>query len=376
LSGNKVSAAARRPLEERMTIKVESPGDQQALTEFIMFHDRVYAARAAHWPAIPEMQLPLLLGQAAGALEKRMRALAVRDGDEIVARVLAVIDERYQKRWNEPLGHLTMFEALPGRRDAVRQLLDTACEWLRAQGADAARAGYLLPLDSPFAVDEYGLLPPSILRQNPGYYHALLKDAGFETEKGMVDYKIEVTPELIARYESALEAARRGGFDIVALREVAPERRVLEFAPAFNEAFWNHWGQPPSRDELFAEFFSLFEFNGGLDTSVIAYRRREPVGTLLVAPEDSPHAVLAPGRTLADAEKLNFLGIGVRETARGRGVNLAMAAYAYLELIRRGAKFLSYTLVLDDNWPSRRTAEKLGANVCANYVAYRRNFRR
>ncbi len=62
------------------------------------------------------------------------------------------------------------------------------------------------------------------------------------------------------------------------------------------------------------------------------------------------------------------------EEARGRGVNLAMAAYSYLHLIRIGSKYLSYTLVLDDNWPSRRTAEKLGAKVCANYVTYRRTF--
>ncbi len=359
-----------------MAIRIESPADEQSLTEFILFHDRVYASRAAHWPAIVETQLPLLLGRAGGALEKRMRAFIARDGGEIMARLLAVIDERYQKRWNERLGHLAMFEAMPGGRDAVRAMVDAACEWLRAEGADAARAGYLLPLDSPFVVDEYELLPPSILRQNPDYYHALLKDSGFETEKGMVDYKIEVTPELVARYEGALEAARRSGFDIVALGEVAPARRVSEFAPAFNGAFWNHWGVAPARDEVFAEFFALFEFSGGLDTSVIAYRGREVVGTLLVAPEESQHAVLAPGRTLAEAEKLNFLAIGVRESARRRGVNLAMAAYAYLELIRRGAKFLSYTLVLDDNWPSRRTAEKLGARVCANYVAYRRNFRR
>ena len=53
-------------------------------------------------------------------------------------------------------------------------------------------------------------------------------------------------------------------------------------------------------------------------------------------------------------------------------MNLAMASYAYLELIKQGAKYLSYTLVLDDNWPSRRTAEKLGAKVCASYVTYRR----
>jgi hypothetical protein len=65
----------------------------------------------------------------------------------------------------------------------------------------------------------------------------------------------------------------------------------------------------------------------------------------------------------------------VLEPGRGRGVNLAMAAYSYLHLIKNGSKYLSYTLVLDDNWPSRRTAEKLGAKICANYITYRRDLR-
>jgi hypothetical protein len=45
-----------------------------------------------------------------------------------------------------------------------------------------------------------------------------------------------------------------------------------------------------------------------------------------------------------------------------------MASCAFFQLNRKGAKYLSYTLVPDDHWPSRRTAEKLGAKVCANYV--------
>jgi hypothetical protein len=96
------------------------------------------------------------------------------------------------------------------------------------------------------------------------------------------------------------------------------------------------------------------------------------VGAVAASPEVSRMALLAPGRTLAGCEKLNRLGIAVRANARGRGINLAMASYAYLELIRRGAAYLSYTLVYDDNWPSRRTAEKLGAKVSANYLTYRR----
>jgi hypothetical protein len=120
--------------------------------------------------------------------------------------------------------------------------------------------------------------------------------------------------------------------------------------------------------------FEFFAMSGALETSVLAYRDGQPVGALMVTPPNSLGAILKSGRKLTDSEKLNFLGIGVLETARGQGVNLGMASYSYLHLIKNGSKYLSYTLVLDDNWPSRRTAEKLGAKVCANYVTYRRNF--
>jgi hypothetical protein len=36
-----------------------------------------------------------------------------------------------------------------------------------------------------------------------------------------------------------------------------------------------------------------------------------------------------------------------------------------------GNTHVSYTMVVDDNWSSRRTAEKLGGRVCANYLVYR-----
>ena len=358
-----------------MTVRIECPDTEAALIEFIRFQDVIRPELAARWPASTEVQLPLLMGVSALADGKMMKAMVARDGGDIQARVLAFVDPAYARRWNDKLGHLALFEARPEAHRASRELMDAACEWLRQQGAEAARAGFYLPIEMPFVIDEYDLLPPSVMRQNGDYCHSFIKDAGFECEKGFVDYKIAVTPELVARYESALEAARRSGYDIVPLSDLAPEKRAAEFAPAFDEAFYNHWGFVAQSDESFAEMFWYFEALDALDTSVMAYRGNEVVGTLMVAPEETVHAVLKPGRVLADSEKLNFLAIGVRESARGRGVNLAMASYAYLKLIGRGAKYLSYTLVVDDNWPSRRTAEKLGAKVCANYVAYRRNFR-
>jgi hypothetical protein len=356
-----------------LPIKIESPAGDDAVTEFVLFQHRVYEYRSARWAAMVAVQLPILTGQGPFAAGRQIRPFAARVDGNIVARAVAIIDGHYQRHWNEPLAHIVMFEAMPGTRDAVKAMIDAAAEWMKANGATAARAGYGL-LEFPFVIDDYETLPPDIARQNPAYYHALLKDAGFETERGWVDYKIEVTPELIARYESALEATRRAGFEIVPLCDLPSARRVRDFEQTWNTAFARHWGATPFSTDEIAFLLEFFAMSGALETTVLAYREGQPVVALMVTPANADSAILKPGRRLGEHEKLNFLGIGVLEEARGRGVNLAMASYSYLHLIRKGAKFLSYTLVLDDNWPSRRTAEKLGAKVCANYVTYRRNF--
>ncbi len=358
-----------------MAIRIETPDTTDALTEFLGFHDEVYAARSARWTAMVPFQLPILSGQGPFARDRTLRPFVARDGGKIVARVAALVDQRYQRHWNEKLGHVVMFEALPDTREAVRQLMDAACEWLEGQGTVAARAGMGM-LEFPFVIDETEILPPAFMRQNPLSYQSLLKDAGFETEQGFVDYRITVRPDLVARWESAREAARRAGFEIVKLKDVPESRRVREFTTTWNETFRTHWGYTPFSEEEIAQLLVMLAPIGMLDSSIIAYQNGEPMGVLWIMPDTSFLATRAPGRELAGAEKVNFLGIGVREAARGRGLNLAMAANAFLEFVERGYTHVSYTLVLDDNWPSRRTAEKLGATVCANYLAYRRNFRR
>ena len=358
-----------------MPVSIEIPKGDDALTEFVLFQNEVYETRSARWPANLPLLLPVLTGDSPFARDRDIRPFVARDDGRILAHAAAVIDHRYIRHWNEKLGHIVFFEALPDTGEAVRLLMDAACDWLTERGMEAARAGFGM-LDFPFTIDAYEKLPPSLLRQNPDYYHVFLKQARFETEQGWVDYKMQVRPPLIDRWESALEGARRAGFSIVPLKDVPKDRRVRDYTLLWNDAFKAHWGFLPSTEEETALIFELLEPFGLLETSVLAYEGDEPVGCLFVYPDMMPIVMLNEGRTLADDEKMNVLGIGVRGQARGRGVNYAMAGYAYLELARRGHKYVSYTLVLDDNWPSRRTGEGLGGRLCANYLTYRRNFRR
>jgi len=358
-----------------MTARIETVEGRDALTELLLFHDEVYRERDARWTAIVPFQLPILSGGSPFCEGRVFRPYVAREDGRIVARVVALIDRRYQRHWNEALGHVVMYEALPGARQATRALMGAACEWLAEQGAVAARAGMGM-LEFPFATDTFETLPPVFVRQNPAYYQAFLKDAGFESEQGFVDYRIDFSPPLIARWESALEATRRSGFELVPLKDVPESRRTTEFTTVWNEALRTHWGIAPSTEAEMEVMIGSLAPAGMLEHSVIAYRDGAPLGVVWVTPDMSAFSARAPERNLRDEEKVNFLGIGVRDAARGHGLALGMAAHAYLRFARQGYRCVSYTIVLDDNWPSRRTAEKLGTYVCANYLAYRRNLRR
>lgn len=150
----------------------------EELMEFWLFANEVYGQRPAYWPTNPVDLNPLLKGQGPAAAGRSTLPLVARSSGRIVARAAALVDEHYIDRWNEPLGHVVFFEALPGSTDAVRALMDEACRWLRGQGLEAARTGFSgSGSDWPFTIDSYELLPSPAMRQNPAYYHSLLAEA-------------------------------------------------------------------------------------------------------------------------------------------------------------------------------------------------------
>src|SRR5277367_1253478 len=108
----------------------------------VVIQNRVYEYRAARWAAMVAVQLPILMGEGPFADGRKIKPFTARVDGNLVARAVAIIDSHYQRHWNEPLGHIVMFEAMPDTRDAVVQMMDAASAWLKSNGATAARAGY------------------------------------------------------------------------------------------------------------------------------------------------------------------------------------------------------------------------------------------
>lgn len=364
-------------------MRVRSLTSKQELRRYVEFSHDVYREMPQWVPPDPEHLVALLSGNGGFGSESHIQAFWVEEGERVLATVTAVTDDRYDRRWHERLGHLLFFEALPDQNEAVETLMRAANNWFRARDCQALRMAMLPGMQLPLTIDAYDVVPTLLHTYNPPYYHSYIKNAGFRTECGVVQYQIAFTAELATRYQTMVEHAEQSG---VSLRSWNFDRMEAEnetFTDLFNETFEHHFGfmsLPAAvmsgltvgmKDFLIADFTLFAEVEGST------------VGFVYSLPDLNQVFHRMKGKVIED----NFdefqqllqtidhgvlLVIGVKTSQRGRGVNLALAARSYLAMIERGYKTASYTVVMDDNWPSRRTAEKLGARVTRNFNVYRK----
>jgi Acetyltransferase (GNAT) family len=362
-------------------IRIDRVTTRDGFEEFARLPYAVYANADAWWPPDVQNEIELLMRRTPFAAFMDIEAMVARRGSRVVARVSAVVNHRYNEHWDERLGQLVHFEAMENEEDAATALIGAAVESLDARGMSAVRSGFAAFLDYPYAIDNYGRLPSFLLRGNPPYYHRCFKNALFVTEKGQTDYTASLTPEILARYRRAVDGASAAGVEIKSWREHGFLAAVDAWTDVTNAAFDRHWGwNPITREEVRPMLTSLWE-TPVADLSMVAAIGGEVVGAVFSVHDLSPALAQVKRGVRLDPERGGgtrgaLINIGVVESARGRGVALAMAARSFLAMAERGMRYAGYTLVLDDNWASRRTAQALGARITGNFLTYRRELGR
>ncbi|MGH8011052.1 MAG: hypothetical protein ACREQ4_00970 [Candidatus Binataceae bacterium] len=357
--------------------QVRQVSTREGFERFARLPFKIYGARQAWWPPDVQNEIDLLSGRALISNHLDLAPFCAMRDSTILARASAVVNHRYNEHWHENIGQLIHFEAMAGEDAAVAALLDQVLEWLARRGMKAVRSGFAAFLDYPYAIDNYNELPSFLLRGNPDYYHRYFKNSGFFTEKGQVDYTAPLTLEILERYRQMVEAAHQAGVIIKSWREFGFLAAIDAWTEITNAAFARHWGwNSISRAEV-RPMLSPLGTTTVADLSMIASTGDAAIGAVFSVPDFSDSlASVRAGIKLDPARgggtRGALVNVGVLEAARSRGVARAMAARSFLTMARNSMSYAGYTLVLDDNWPSRRTAESLGAHVTSNFVSYRR----
>ena len=356
---------------------------REDFARYVDFANDVYRDNPYWVPLDKHHLMNVLAGEAGFGPGSRAQAFWVEEGDKILARVTALHDDAYDRHWQEQMGHLLFFEALPDQDFAVDSLFNAACQWLQAEGCNAARLSMIAGLQMPLTIDAYDTVPTIFHTFNPPYYHNYIKNSRFTTELGVVQYQIEFTPELKARYLQMVKQATDNGVTLRSWDLDHLESETEIFSALGNETFAAHFGFMPLTKAVYRGLtveFKDFLVDG---FTVFAEVDGQAVGFVYSLPDLNQALHPLRGKVLEEHveefarhfEAIDhgvLLIIGVKQDYRGRGINLALAAKSYLAMIDRGYRTASYTVVLDDNWPSRRTAEKLGGRVTRNFNLYRK----
>jgi len=354
------------------------------LRRYLAFAADVYRNIPAWVPQDEHHLVEQLSGRGFAGTHVRIQAFWVEDEDRILATATGVVDDLFNTHWHDRVGHVLFYEALPGQEAASRALLDATCGWLQRQGCTAARFGFLYGWQLPLTIDAYDEVPTAFHTVNPPYYHRYIKDAGFTTECGAVEYIINFTPDLAVRYEQMVRDAGARGVVMRPWRLADAEAEAGLFSRIYNATFGTHWGAPPFTPEDCEDLIKELRDVTPEDQTAFADVGGDTVGAVLAVPDINQalhrlKASPAPPDGDAVAAALSaidhgvLISISVLESARGTGLNLAMAARVYLAMMARGYRSASYTTVLDTNRRSRRTAEKLGGRIRRNFVVYRRD---
>jgi hypothetical protein len=112
------------------------------LERYVEFAGDVYRENSYWVPPDKHHLMALLGGNSGFGPQSKIQSFAVEDGNRILATVAAFTDEAYNRHWNEKLGHVLFFEALPNQDAAVQSLMNEACEWLRERDCAAARLSF------------------------------------------------------------------------------------------------------------------------------------------------------------------------------------------------------------------------------------------
>lgn len=314
--------------------------------------------------------------------------LARRNG-QVVGRIAAVCDPRYNEFHQVKLGAFGMFECIHDT-SVAKALFEAAATWCRQKGFSSMWGPLNFSTNNECAVlvEGYDSSPSVMMTYNPPYYVELYEACGFQKAKDLWAWELSThisPPEKAARVADKIR--EREGVVIRSVQMNDFDNEVKRIKDIYNSAWEKNWGFVPMTDKEFDYLAATLRQIVVPELLLIAEVAGEPVAFSMAVPDANVALKAAKGRLttwglpiglvrlLWASRKIKWLRLitlGVKAGFRRRGID----AILYLESIRRG-KELGYdggeiSWTLEDNHLINRAIESLGARRTKTYRLYQK----
>jgi GNAT superfamily N-acetyltransferase len=287
-------------------------------------------------------------------------------GEQIVGRVVGVIDDAHNKHNGEQTVFFGFFEAIDDQ-SVTDALLNEVATWGTGRGMTILRG----PV-SPSTNHECGLLvegfedaPAVMTTYNPPYYAKLLEGWGLTKSKDLMSYNIDSkTAKFSDRLLAHAEKVKQGGnvtFRPVRMSEF--DKEVDQILEIYNDAWESNWGFVPMTPEEFRHMAKDMKAIVDPELLLIAEVRGEPVAFGLALPDVNQAIKLlwnlkGPGKKKT-INRCRIITLGIKKRYQALGVGPVL----YLEYLKRGPAggypVGEASWILEDNVPMNRALEHM-----------------
>ncbi len=172
---------------------------------------------------------------------KATRWILQDDKGKTIGRVAAFVNDKYISQF-PGVGGMGFFECIDNR-DAAKLLMDTAKNWLVAQGMEAMDGPINFGERDKFwgmTISDYDKSPYYGQAYNPEYYNAFFKDYGFEEYYQQLIFYRKVDDPLQEKFEE--RAARLSQDKDYEVRTI-DKKNLPKLATEFREVYNRSWGK-------------------------------------------------------------------------------------------------------------------------------------
>jgi hypothetical protein len=292
------------------------------------------------------------------------------NGNEPVARAVAVINPRHWKKFNKKTAFFGFYESIDDGQ-ASAELLGTVAEYCRQKGAEFIEGPF-----NPNHYSELGVLvrnfesPAFFETYNPVYYPAFIEAAGFKSIYSIHTRINAVAGEKLSpRHKNYTSRPDTNGFTLRKFNLFDMRAELERIREVFNDAFSDNWHfLPVSREEYTFSAKSLFAVTNPSLIRIVEHNGK-PVGVLQCVLNINPLLHSLNGRIrMTDIGRLLIQRRAIREVVvYAVGIKKAyqhsrafiLLTNAMLEIAQR-YPVVSSTWMSEDNPAAVRASEIIG----------------
>jgi hypothetical protein len=364
-------------------VEIKRVESDDELNTFILLPWQIYKDNP-HWvsPLIKDVKFKLNRLKHPFFEHATMELFLAFHGKELVGRIAAIVDDRYNEFHHEQTGFFGMFECR-NDVDAAQALFTAAETWCRNKGMNRIRGPVNLSMNDEcgFLLEGYDFPPVIMMPYNPAYYLELCERFGFVKAKDLYAYlKSDVgVVDRIAKLVERVKSKENVVVRPINMKNFHSEVAIIK--EIYNEAWELNWGFVPmtakEMDLMAKELKPICE----PELVLFAEVNGKPVGVSITLPDMNQVLKKLNGRLgligvlkfLYYKKKVTALRsvvFGIKKEYRHTGISIVM----YYETEIRGAK-LGYRSCemswnLEDNDLINRFDEAVGGKLYKRYRIY------